>query len=340
MKRIARSFFVAVVLLVLTATPCHAFQGTAVEPEITPYDLINAMNSARMGNGLPALTVSDILMGTAQATAEIMAANRSGGHIGDVKGRVMAAGYGGGQDAWATENIMTGPVSLDGIMMAWSDDLHMIPALNPNYCHIGAGIAENDGVVYYVLHAAYTSMNACGGGVTNTTNTTNTALTPVSVATSSISQWIIPVQIATPGEDGYLVHIVKSGQTLWTIAEAYGVTIEDIMNMNYYISPENQEIYIGQKVYLPTLPVTITPTPEEELTTSTPLPVKKSTATREPVLTAAVTQAPTSQIRTEQEEDPPALPLGKLDKTIQIGILAAICLGGVLVVWGLFFNRS
>jgi len=65
-----------------------------------------------------------------------------------------------------------------------------------------------------------------------------------------------------------------------------------------------------------------------------------SDATRETDLTAAVTQAPTSQIRIEQEEDPPALPSGKLDKTIQIGILAAICLGGVLVVWGLFFNRS
>jgi len=337
MKRITQSLFLVVVWLALTVIPGLAFQDETSEPEITPYDLINAMNSARIGNGLPALTVSDILMGTAQATAEIMAANRSGGHIGNVKGRVMDAGYGGGQDAWATENIMTGPASLERIMMAWSDDLHMIPALNPNYCHIGAGIAENDGVVYYVLHAAYTSMNACGSGA-GTTN--SVARTPVAAATSAISQWIAPIEVATPGEDGYLVHIVKSGQTLWTIAEAYGVTIEDIMNMNYYISPENQEIYIGQKVYIPTLPVTITPTPEEELTTSTPLPVKKSTATREPVLTAAVTQAPTSQIRIEQEEDPPALSPGKLDKTIQIGILAAICLGGVLIVWGLFFNRS
>ena len=327
----------AVVLLVLTAIPGLAFQGEAPEPEITPYDLINAMNSARMGNGLPALTVSDILMGTAQATAEIMAANHMTGHIGDVKGRVMAAGYGGGQDAWATENIMSGPVSLETIMMAWSDDLHMIPARNPNYCHIGAGIAESDGVVYYVLHAAYTSMNACGSGVSTTTNTVQT---PVAAATSSISQWVIPVEVATPGEDGYLVHIVKSGQTLWAIAEAYGVTLEDIMNMNYYISPENQDIYIGQRVYIPTLPVTITPTPVEETVTSTPFAVKKVTVTSQPTLPVAASPTPASQAAIVQEKEPPDLSQGRMDKAIQVGILAAAGLGGVLVAWGLISKRA
>ena len=325
-------------MLVLVFTPGQAFQDTTSEPDITPYDLINAMNSARIANGLPALTVSDILMGTAQSTAEIMAANRSGGHIGDVKGRIMAAGYGGGQDAWATENFMTGPASLERIMMAWSDDLHMIPAVNPNYCHIGAGVAENDGVVYYILHAAYTSMHACGSGVVSTPGN---SLTPAVEPTSAISQWIIPVQVATPGSDGYLIHVVKSGQTLWNIAEAYGVTLEDIMNMNYYISPENQEIYIGQKVYIPTLTVTITPAPaEEDLVTSTLPPVKKTTATEEPVVPVVALQTPTVQPAARQVETTSTETQKDIGNIIPVIILSALGLGGVLVVWGLFFKRS
>ena len=343
MRRSLGSLFVLGVLLALIVAPGYAFQDATSESEVTPYDLINAMNSARMANGFSALTVSDILMGTAQSTAEIMAANHSGGHIGDVKGRVMAAGYGGGQDAWATENFMTGPASLESIMMAWSDDLHMIPAINPNYCHIGAGIAESDdGTVYYVLHAAYTSMHACGSG---SSSTTSTSLTPAAAATSSISQWVVPVEVATPGSDGYLIHIAKSGQTLWTIAEAYGVSIDDIMNMNYYISPENQEIYIGQKIYIPTLPVTITPTPAEDPATSTPPAVKKpaATQTREPTETSlpvAAIQTSAPQKTIEQDQETPVLQEGQMNKAIPVAILAALCLGGGLVVWGLFFNRS
>ncbi|MBE0529053.1 MAG: LysM peptidoglycan-binding domain-containing protein [Thermoleophilia bacterium] len=149
------------------------------------------------------------------------------------------------------------------------------------------------------------------------------------------------MQVATPGSDGYLIHIVKSGQTLWTIAEAYGVKIEDLMNMNYYISPENQEIYIGQKVYVPTLPVTITPTPADDPATSTPLPVKKPVATRTPLQPAAGIQTQTDQQTLQpSSEAAPALSGGSTNKIIQIIILAALCLGGILVVWGLFFNRS
>jgi hypothetical protein len=33
----------------------------------------------------------------------------------------------------------------------------MAPMGNPNYKHVGAEVAEGDGLVYYVLHAAYPS---------------------------------------------------------------------------------------------------------------------------------------------------------------------------------------
>lgn len=158
MSRFNKSLITGILLgLLLTVSlvkPVSAQSGA----NITAQDLINLVNGLRTGNGLPALEVSSILMSTAQSTAEIMAANNMGWHIGDVRGRVMAAGYGGGATAWATENFAIGPISLEDLAWMWSDPDHMIPMVKPAYQHIGAGVATAaDGSIYYIVHAAYTS---------------------------------------------------------------------------------------------------------------------------------------------------------------------------------------
>ena len=68
------------------------------------YDLILAMNTLRVSYGLPALIEDPIVNAVAQGTAATMAANNMSWHIGDVRGRLAAAGYGGGATVWATEN--------------------------------------------------------------------------------------------------------------------------------------------------------------------------------------------------------------------------------------------
>ena len=77
---------------------------------MTAYDLIIAMNTLRVSYGLPALIEDPIINAVAQGTAEIMAANNMSTHIGDVRGRIQAAGYGGGSKVWATENFAVGAV--------------------------------------------------------------------------------------------------------------------------------------------------------------------------------------------------------------------------------------
>ncbi len=114
------------------------------------------MNAARVANGYPALIVHPILMGTAQWTAEYMAANHLMDHIGDVRGRVAAAGYGSGATVYATENWAMGFSTLQQIMNAWNDYWHMLPATYPLYVHVGAGVATGPWGPYYILHAAYT----------------------------------------------------------------------------------------------------------------------------------------------------------------------------------------
>ena len=70
--------------------------------QVSAYELILAMNTLRVSYGLPALIEDPIVNAVAQSTAATMAANNMSWHIGDVRGRIAAAGYGGGGTVWAT----------------------------------------------------------------------------------------------------------------------------------------------------------------------------------------------------------------------------------------------
>ncbi|MBC8496149.1 MAG: LysM peptidoglycan-binding domain-containing protein, partial [Chloroflexi bacterium] len=229
-------------------------------------ELILAMNTLRVSSGLPALIEDPIVNAVAQSTADIMAANSMSWHIGDVRGRIAAAGYGGGATVWATENFAVGNMSIDVIMQAWADPDHMRPAVNPAYCHVGAGVAQApDGRYYYILQAAYTSEHACGEykSVLGDSGTGTNSNPPV-------SQIIIPVKIATPDADGRIYHIVQSGQSFWSIAIAYQITIHDLEVWNN-LSKDNG-LFIGQKLFIPSSSTEgyATPTPVGMILLATP----------------------------------------------------------------------
>ena len=116
----------------------------APHEQVSAYDLIIAMNTLRVSNGHPALIEDPIINAVAQSTAQTMAENSMSWHIGDVRGRIAAAGYGGGAKVWATENFAVGfgNTGIDEVMQAWADPDHMRPAVNPAYCHVGAGVAQ------------------------------------------------------------------------------------------------------------------------------------------------------------------------------------------------------
>ncbi|MFA5837438.1 MAG: LysM peptidoglycan-binding domain-containing protein [Bellilinea sp.] len=325
-------------LSALWATPATAQSGS----NITAYDLIALVNNIRIGNGLPALEVSSILMSTAQSSAEIMAANRMGWHIGDVRGRVMAAGYGGGASAWATENFAIGPISLEDLAWMWSDADHMIPMVKPAYQHIGAGVATAaDGSIYYIVHAAYTS----GSGASSTQLPGSTGAQP----TAPAAQWIIPVVTATPAADGAVIHEVKMGQSLWSIAIAYNTHIVDILRFNQ-MSPEQQVVWVGQKLNIP-----VTPQPtlsQTQGTTSSPAePVATSTSSvtavplAEPAEAIATTVRPTPSptqtapilTPTSQASESPA---NLLDRTIGYVLGGIFAVGALLVGFGLLARRE
>jgi LysM repeat protein len=240
---------IVVIFLAGVLCPIYSAQANLAAPRrapssaVTAYDLIMAMNTLRTSYGLPALIEDPIINAVAQATAETMAANLMSWHIGDVRGRIAAAGYGGGASVFATENFAVGTLSIDEIMVIWSDPDHMRPAVNAAYCNVGAGVATaSNGKTYYVLQAAYVSGSACGD-YTSTGGSSSTG------TGSTTSQVIVPVNIATPDADGNIYHIVQVGQSYWSIAITYQITIHDIEVWNNL--SRNTPLQPNQKLFIP-----------------------------------------------------------------------------------------
>jgi LysM repeat protein len=130
-------------------------------------------------------------------------------------------------------------------MAVWADPDHMRPAVTPAYCNVGAGVATVNGKTYYVLQAAYVSGQECGsyssspGGASSS----GTGSGPV------VSQLIVPVQIATPDADGRTYHVVQAGQSFWSIAIAYQITIQDLETWNNL--SRNIPLQSGQRLFIP-----------------------------------------------------------------------------------------
>jgi len=224
----------------------QAEHSSAPAKQVSAYELIIAMNTLRVSYGLPALIEDPIVNAVAQSTAQIMAVNNMSWHIGDVRGRIAAAGYGGGGTVWATENfaVSSSGMGIDEIMAVWADPDHMRPAVEPNYCNIGAGVATANGKTYYVLQAAYVSGQECGSYSSSSGGTSQPGTGSVLVP-----QIIIPVKIATPDADGKIYHVVQAGQSFWSIAIAYQITIQDIETWNNI--SRNIPLQAGQSLFIP-----------------------------------------------------------------------------------------
>lgn len=304
------SVLILIVLALLGMNARHASSDS-----ISAADLIAAVNGIRTSYGLPALVESSILDGTAQWTAQYMADNQLSDHIGNVKGRVAAAGYGDGATIFATENwarFRSG--SINDIMIAWSDAAHMIPMTNPAYQHIGAGVADSPIGTVYIVHAAYVA----GGSSSSTVGTAGATAAP------TISQVMKPVVTSTPMNDGAIVHIVEAGQTLWSIAVAYETHIKDIQDLNAL--GENSTIYVGMKLiirFAPTPTISTTPTVTPVRPSRTPTP-KEKPKTATPYYTLTITATPTLE--------PLIKGLPKLDRRGLGIIIIAVCGLGLGIV--------
>jgi LysM repeat protein len=142
------------------------------------------------------------------------------------------------QDGYRSENWVAAG-TIEQALSFWQGDVpHLDTMISPNRSHIGAAVASGDQVYMVVITALQTPSGkmqwgadvhltqaaaiqaACTGGSTQ------------SAEMGGLSQYSVPVVVSTARPDGDVIHEVKYGQTLWSIAIDYGTTIEQIKRLN------------------------------------------------------------------------------------------------------------
>jgi len=195
-----------------------------------PYEMLAEINALRAANGLSPLIENQYLNIAAQNHANWIAEDPAvrGGHTGaggsTSYDRAVAAGYGEGKQVWVTENWARGyNLSVhDCVYNSWNDSAHMGNMLTNWHNEFGAGVAlDIQGLTVYVVDFGHSS-----GSVS--LQPTDTPGGP----TSTSAPIIQPVMTSTPNPDGYVIHIVQYGQTLWAISDAYQIPLADLLSQN------------------------------------------------------------------------------------------------------------
>ncbi len=255
--------------------------GSARGPEaasaMNGYDLVSAVNSLRASNGLPPYNVNSILMRIAQDQADYLASTGGVyGHIGPGGtrpiDRAIAAGYpvSGG---FFSENWLEGDYkSASSVVYSpgWADAAHQGTMLSSNLADVGAGVASDGNMSYFVIDAGLSanskppSSSSIGNG---------TPIVIVSGTAPSQEPTIAFAIVNTPDQNGNIYYTVLPGQTLSQIAAAYKTTVSQIKLYNNLTS---DTIYEGQKLFIAkvgtTTPTSAPATATRDLSTFTPLP--------------------------------------------------------------------
>ena len=286
----------------------------------TAYQLVDAVNSLRTQHGLPAYSVNSILMSVAQAHSDYQASIGTVTHYGPGGSRpfqrALAAGYPVGGDLSAgglySENIQAGSgLTAQDVVKAWMGDApHQETMLSASFIEVGAGVSCAGDYCYFTLDAADPS----GSSV---------SYTPAPGSTSIAGGTPVPTYVVitpnTPAEDGSIKYTVRNGDTLYSIALAYKISVDDLKQLNRLSS---DIIYVGNV-----------------LTIRGPSP--RSTATVTATNTALPTYTPFVFWTVTPSITPTATPIPSAPVTgsggmIVVGaiVVAALVLAGVLTASG------
>jgi len=200
-------------------------------------------------------------------------------------------------DGYRSEN-WDAAATVEDAMAFWTGDAeHLDTMIDPNRSHIGAAVAVSD-QVYMVLE---TALSTGSGQMQNVSYPILTGIPQTQTACYGMytqaaqyglsPQDMLPVMRNTALPNGDVIHEVKYGQTLWTLAIQYGTTIAEIKRLNHLPS---DVISPGQKLLICTgatqpasgteEPRTLTPTANSFIITpmsGTPNPTEIA-ATAEP----------------------------------------------------------
>lgn len=268
-------------------------------------DLINAVNAYRAQYGLTPYSVDEGLMAAAQSQSDYQASIGSCTHA-DANGNSPA------ERGIAAENIACGPgmTPNDAIYGQWTDQIHQATLVGPETGTVGAGVATANGVTYYTL-----DVNRGAGEFVarQAPNAASAAQAVLPTATQAASIYIPPdFATSTPNSDGSITHVLQYGETLIEIAQAYGISLPDLISMNH-LDPQKPVYFAGQvlivrNAFTPTPFVTSTFTPRPptrtSLPTRTPRPTRTATAPQTPLPSPTATHPPLVRVPTLDDLGP------------------------------------
>ncbi|MDO8754581.1 MAG: CAP domain-containing protein [Anaerolineales bacterium] len=330
--------FLSFLLLTLSLSPA---KGVSARPKpqsqiASPSQLIEAVNNLRISYGLPQLTWHSILMQSAQSQADYMAATGQVTHTrpGGISytQQLLSLGFPLSGDlslgGFRAENILStsSPLMWDGVPPGWQDDAHMNTMLSQNFTHIGAGISQGSAGYYYAVDTAAVTGS---GQMQNGASAILGSVPGGSGAAAGVSQYMVPVSISTSRPDGDVYHKVQYGQSLWSIAIAYGTTIKNIQALNYLgqdlVIYQEQELLVQKAATqpAPSIPPT-TPSPQ---LTATAIP---STAT----IPARIVPTDSDAIATQEMVDfvePDSKPVSS--QLLVVLLIIASFVGAGVAVW-------
>lgn len=317
-------FCITLVLVVLVSlVPSQialADASTSLAMQATANELIAAVNSLRIANGLPVYSVNSILMQVAQDQANYMAATGQVAHRPGLTQRILDAGYplAGdlSQGGFRAENITGGDKTAAQAVQEWTgDSLHLNTMLSPNLTEIGAGVAKVGNTYYLVIDCAQPTTSGQPQVYTPDPNSP-------AEESSSLMDFIVPITTSTPDANGLVYHEVQYGQSLWAIAIEYGVKIDEIRTLNN-LGP-GTDIYQGERllVWKGAPPSLATATSTAVIIPTDSIPVLSPTSF--PTMTPSITA--TAVIFAEPKE-------GSSVTGIAIGIVLVTLLFAGMLTW-------
>jgi len=247
----------------------------------TAGELIAAVNAERALRGLNQLTTNSILMQVAADQASALAASE--GAIGHERPCGMTLGQdllrrgfplsgALSLDGYRSENWVAAPTVKDAITAWFGDEPHTNTMISDHRSDIGAAVAISD-QTYIVLETALSTASGqmqyeAAGILTGVPMTVTVCYGEATqyAANSLLPQYSVPVARATAMPNGDVVHEVKYGQALWSIAIQYGTTIDNLRQLNNL--PSTPVIYPGQMLVVQRNATQ--PAPDAHLTPSLP----------------------------------------------------------------------
>lgn len=294
-----RTLFAVLAIFSLALAPAPGEKFFARPLPQTPGEVFAIINQYRAENGLPPYQENPILMQIAQGQADYLA---SLGQSNDVhagpggsrpRDRAFAAGYGGAAQFFLSEIGKYGMGETAQSAVNWwkqSPD-HNPTMIASTYVEMGCGVAtDGNGRYYFICDTGY----IVGGAYVASSGSSSTSQ-------QSAAPVMIPVVKADPKPDGSVVHIIRTGQTLWTLAAVYEVPLQQILELNQY--SEAQVIHPGDEVIVagPGSAPTSTPSGDDAQPSASATSTEQTAATREPRSTAV--QPTSAQITAQPTED-------------------------------------